>query len=55
MLRNRIFKSAKCYIHLCMLAVHPDVNVANSRGWTALMFAAHNGHQSAVRTLLDNG
>ena len=40
---------------LDVLAVHPDVNVANNQGWTALMFAARNGHQSAVRTLLDNG
>jgi len=37
------------------VAVHPDVNIANSQGWTALMYAARNGHQSAVRTLLDHG
>jgi len=40
---------------LCVFAESSDVNVANSQGWTALMFAACNGHQSSVRTLLDNG
>ena len=30
----------------------PDVNAVNSRGWTALMFAARNGHKEAVRALL---
>jgi len=44
---------------MCMVTrvfiVFSGVNVANSQGWTALMFAAYNGHQSSVRTLLDNG
>jgi len=43
------------YSVTCLLAVISDVNVPNSQGWTALMFASRNGHLSAVRTLLDNG
>jgi len=42
------------YLLTCLLAVISDVNVPNSQGWTALMFAARNGHLSPVRTLLDN-
>lgn len=37
------------------LKVLPDVNVMNSRGWTALMFAARNGHKDATVTLIDKG
>lgn len=37
------------------LKVVTDVNAANSRGWTALMFAARNGHKEAALKLLDKG
>ena len=30
-------------------------NQADENGWTALMFAADNGHSEAVKVLLDNG
>jgi ankyrin repeat protein len=32
-----------------------NVNVTNSRGWTALMFAARNGRRNVVRFLIDSG
>lgn len=38
-----------------VLVAFSDVDVSNDQGWTALMFAAYNGHPSAVRTLLENG
>ncbi|KAL4227260.1 Peroxisomal NADH pyrophosphatase nudt12 [Mactra antiquata] len=32
-----------------------DVNMKNDRGWTALMFAARNGHTNVVKELLQHG
>ena len=33
----------------------PQVDVSNERSWTALMFAARNGHSGIVRELLKRG
>ena len=33
----------------------PDVNARNNGGWTALMFAARNGHTEAVKLLIESG
>ena len=30
-----------------------DINVANERGWTALMFAARHGQLDCAKVLLD--
>ncbi|ELT96544.1 hypothetical protein CAPTEDRAFT_220786 [Capitella teleta] len=35
--------------------VLPNLNVKNDKGWTALMFAARNGHANVVKLLLDRG
>ena len=32
-----------------------DVNTPDSQGWTALMFAARNGHEKIAQLLLDKG
>lgn len=32
-----------------------NVNITNDKGWTALMFAARNGHKDIVKVLLENG
>jgi ankyrin repeat protein len=33
---------------------HCDVNVRNSKGNTALILAAYNGHSECVKLLIDN-
>ena len=32
-----------------------DVDVTNEKGWTALMFAARNGHTNVVKFLVEKG
>lgn len=32
-----------------------DIDGKSERGWTALMFAARNGHTSVISTLIDKG
>jgi len=31
------------------------LNASNQRGWTALMFAARNGHKDVVSLLVEKG
>jgi ankyrin repeat protein len=38
-----------------MFAGATDVNAKNNGGWTALMFAARNGHADTVKLLIENG
>jgi ankyrin repeat protein len=46
------------YIHTCILVLYfqgsLNVNIRNDHGWTALMFAARNGHTNIVKELLNN-
>ena len=35
--------------------VMTDPNKRNEKGWTALMFAARNGHGNVVQALIQNG
>ena len=32
-----------------------DIDVTNDRGWTALMFAARNGHVPIISLLIEKG
>ena len=35
--------------------VMTDPNKRNEKGWTALMFAARNGHGNVVKAIMENG